>query len=180
MSEAHKDIIRRYAEAIGAMALAPVMRRGKTWMARTSRAMTACILMTVSVAHAGTYDRARYAVTLHDLAALQTELGALAEKIEAGMTPEEARPLAARADERLGWLRATLTEASIPDRATLRAKDERPYARCIVWLAGDLEDHAQDVATDLSMIARGAARADLIPLDRGEIAAEGPRKGCPG
>ena len=149
-------------------------------MARTSRAMTAYILMTVSVAHADTYDRARYDATLRDIASLQTELATLVEKVEAGLTADEARPLATRADERLAWLRATLTEASIPDSPGLRAKDETPYARCIVWRAGDLEDHAQDVATDLAMIARGAAKADLIPLDRGEIAAERPRKGCPG
>ena len=147
-------------------------------MARTSRAMTACILMTVSVAHADTYDRARYDATLKDIAGLQAELVTLTDRIETGLTPSEARPLAARADERLAWLRATLTEASIPDRPGLRAKDETPYARCIVWRAGDLEDHAQDVATDLAMIARGAAKADLIPLDRWGIAAEGMRKGC--
>ena len=147
-------------------------------MARTSRAMTFFVLAISTTAHADTYDRARYEATLRDIAALQTELVALTQRIEAGLTPDEARPLAARADERLAWLRATLTEASIPDRPGLRAKDETPYARCIVWRAGDLEDHAQDVATDLAMIARGAAKADLIPLDRRGIAAEGVRKGC--
>ena len=154
--------------------------RSKTWMARTSRAMTCLFLMFSLPAHADTYDRARYDATLKDIAGLQTELVTLADRIEAGLTADEARSLAARADERLAWLRATLTEASIPDRPGFRAKDETPFARCIVWRAGDLEDHAQDVATDLAMIARGAAKSDLIPLDRREIAAEGPRKGCPG
>ena len=134
-----------------------------------------------ALAHAESYDRARYEAALKDIAALQAELLTLADKIETGLDADAARPLTAHAEERLTWLRGTLMAASLADRPRgFGATDARPYARCILWRAGDLEDDAQDVATNLSMIARGAAKTDLIPLDRAGIASKAPRKGCPG
>lgn len=131
-------------------------------------------------ARAEPYDEARYRATLAELATLQTEMLAEIDALKAGLDPQAARPRAARMSARLDALRATLTAASIPDTATVRAKDARPYARCIVWRAGEMEDSLQDIATDLALKARGAADAELLPLDRDEVAALGLRKGCPG
>lgn len=131
-------------------------------------------------ARAEPMDAARYRATLADLAALQTEMLAEIDALKAGLDPQAARPRAARMSARLDTLRATLTAASIPDTATVRAKDARPYARCIVWRAGEMEDSLQDIATDLALKARGVADTELLPLDRDAVATLGLRKGCPG
>lgn len=144
----------------------------------------ACLFFAVlalpASARAEPMDRARYRATLADLAALQTEMLAETDALKAGLSPHDAALRAARMWDRLDWLRATLTAAAIPDTATVRAKDAPPYARCIVWRAGEMEDSLQDIATDLALKAKGAADADLLPLDRNEVAALGLRKGCPG
>lgn len=145
------------------------------------------LLLSVS-AHAEPYDAAQYRATLDGLAKLQTEMLGGIDALKAGLAPEAARPRAAHMSARLDELRATLTAASISDAGTLRhndgkARGERgapPYARCIVWRAGEMEDSLQDIATDLALKAKGAADADLLPLDRNEVAALGLRKGCPG
>lgn len=153
--------------------------RGMAALALSTLALPALALP--ALAHAESYDRTRYETALKEIAALQAELLTLADKIETGLDADAARPLAAHAEERLTWLRGTLMAASLADRPRgFGATDARPYARCILWRAGDLEDDAQNVATNLSMIARGAAKTDLIPLDRAGIAAKAPRKGCPG
>lgn len=155
-------------------------------MARFKRAIVAAAfgvatLALPALAHAESYDRMRYEATLKDIAAMQAELVTLADKIKTGLDAEAAKPLATHAGTRLASLRKMLMEASLADRPRgVGARDARPYARCILWRAGDLEDDAQDLATNLAMIARGAAKTDLIPLDRAGIAAKAPRKGCPG
>ena len=134
-------------------------------------------------AHAAPPDAARYRATLDELARLQTEMLGEIDALKAGLDPQAARPRAAYMADRLDGLRATLTAASIPDTATLRHGGERgapPYARCIVWRAGEMEDSLQDIATDLALKARGVADAELLPLDRDAVAALGLRKGCPG
>lgn len=147
----------------------------------TARAAVA--VLALSLAHpafAAPMDETSYRATLGEIAALQRETLDAADTLAKGMTATEAAPLAAHMSERLDWLRRTITAAAIPDDATLRHgadKGAPPYARCIVWRAGEMEDHVQDVATDLALVARGAKAS--IPLDRTEIAGEALRKGCP-
>ncbi len=145
-------------------------------------------LLLTGPARAEPYGEARYRATLDDLAKLQTEMLAEIDALKAGLDPQAARPRAAQMSAHLDDLRATLTAASIPDTGTLRhddgkARGERgapPYARCILWRTGEMEDSLQDIATDLALKAKGAADAELLPLDRAAVAALGLRKGCPG
>lgn len=134
-------------------------------------------LLLATPALAAAMDATAYRATLRDIDALQGETLAAADALAKGMAREDALALAAHMWERLDWLRATMTAASIPDTGTLRAKGAPPYARCLVWRVGGMEDHVQDVATNASLAARGAE--DFIPLDRDEIEGEGLRKGCP-
>lgn len=150
----------------------------------TARAAVAVAVLALSLAHpafAAPMDETSYRATLGEIAALQRETLDAADALAKGMTAAEAAPLSAHMSDRLDWLRRTITAAAIPDDATLRHgadKGAPPYARCIVWRAGEMEDHVQDVATDLAQVARGAKGS--IPLDRTEIAGEALRKGCPG
>lgn len=143
----------------------------------------AAAAIVAGAAEAGTsLDAAAYRARLAEIDALQAETLGLADALAKGLTRAEAKPLAAHMSERLDWLRGVIVAASVPDRATLR-HDERkgppPYGRCLVWRAGGMEDHVQDVATNLALAARGAAASDLIPLDRAAIAEKGLRNGCP-
>lgn len=129
---------------------------------------------------AAAMDADAYRATLGEIDALQEETLAAADALRHGLTQAEAKALAAHMSERLDWLRGVIVSTSIPDRATLRHDRLRgppPYARCLVWRAGGMEDHVQDVATNTSRAARGAEPS--IPLDRDAIAGEGLRNGCP-
>ncbi len=144
--------------------------------------LAAACAAAASPARAAPYDEARYHAALAGIGALQEETLAITGALAQGMTQSRAQVLAPHMHERLQWLRATLTAAASTDTATLRhggQKGAPPYARCIVWRAGDLEDHVQDAATNVALLARGADPAGLIPLDRGRIAAESLRKNCP-
>lgn len=148
----------------------------------------AAAAIVAGAAEAGTsLDAAAYRARLAEIDALQAETLSLADALTGdalghGLTRAEAKPLAAHMSERLDWLRGVIVAASVPDRATLRhdaQKGPPPYGRCLVWRAGGMEDHVQDVATNLALAARGAAASDLIPLDRAAIESEGLRNGCP-
>lgn len=147
----------------------------------TARAAVAVLALSLArPAFAAPMDEAAYRAALADIAALQRETLDAADALARGMTAAEAKPLAAHMSDRLDGLRRTIAATAISDAATLRHggnKGAPPYARCIVWRAGEMEDHVQDVATDLAQVARGAAAS--IPLDRTEIAGEALRKGCP-
>lgn len=152
-------------------------------MKRLARAALASLAIATGAATAASADamtRADYRATLTEIDRLQRETLDAADAIKAGMSAEAAKPQAAHFDERLDWLRATITSATLSDRATLRhegRKGDPQYARCLLWRAAEMEDHVQDVATDLAQLARGGAAT--IPLDRADIAGEGLRKGCP-
>ncbi|MDR3497649.1 MAG: hypothetical protein P4L72_00315 [Parvibaculum sp.] len=153
-------------------------------MKRLARTALACLAIATGAATAASANaamsREEYRASLAEIDKLQRETLAAADEIKAGVTTEAAGPQAAHFDERLTWLRTTITSATLSDGATLRHEGQRgdpQYARCLLWRAAEMEDHVQDVATDFAQLARGASAT--IPLDRADIASEGLRKGCP-
>lgn len=147
---------------------------------RVRRMVLGIALVLAAPTLAAAMDADAYRATLGEIDTLQAETLAAADALAKGLTRAEAKALAAHMSERLDWLRGVIVAASIPDRATLRhdaLKGPPPYARCLVWRAGGMEDHVQDVATNASRAARGAEPS--IPLDRAAIAGEGLRRGCP-
>ncbi len=127
-----------------------------------------------------------YARTMSEIDALQTEMVATVDKIQTSLAPEEAAGMTSRMWERLDWLRATKVKAALADTSKAVTAGERggmtglpPYARCIVMRAGLLDDALQDIATDVTLRARGTANDKLLPLDREGVAAQTRDSNCP-
>lgn len=126
-----------------------------------------------------------YRATMTEIDALQAEMLAAIDKIQASLAPEEAIGMAPHMWERLEWLRGEKVKAAQADTSKAATsggggmKGLPPYARCIVMRAGLLDDALQDIATDLSLRAQGTPNDKLLPLDRKDVAGQTRGSGCP-
>lgn len=154
-------------------------------MARLDRGMTivfaTAMMCLAAPATAAPIEAVHYRDTMAALGNVQTLMLDTIDAIHAGMSAEDARTRLPHLRERLQWMRDAKVEAARADtRATLRnMNDANRRARCIIMRAGLMDERFQDIVVNVTLKARGAADAELLPLERKPVEEFGLPPDCP-
>lgn len=109
---------------------------------------------------------ADYKATMTSLDEVEKLVNSTIDKLQRGMSMEEARAALPHLQERLQWMRDTkVAAARIDTNHTLRSHStDSQRARCIIMRAGLMDEAFQDVMVNVSMKAHSAADSALLPM----------------